>query len=197
MSVQNYPGPDEVRIHYTAAGRAHVQRLNCFITDYDTSPWTFADLSVLQQDGTVDVLQDMVDDWVALLKAGMSAATATFDYAELFHYNAGSFVSEFRANYTLGVAGTNGAATYAAGQGIFSFRTQEGGKMQIHLMENVVARGFPLSYSGLSAWEAAIVDFILSGDNWIQARDTSWPTSFNKFFPGENEALFKKSYRTF
>jgi len=194
-SVTNYPGPDELRIVYTVAGLTHVQRLNCQVNGYPAGAFTMADLDFLTKVGGTVQADTAIDAWVVLFKALLNAANSTLDYAELWHYEFESFVAAFQCNYPISVAGTSGSSNIAAGQAIFTFRTQEGGKMRLDFMETVIAVGTSLQYSALNAGQQAIVDFVLSNDNWILARDTSYPNTFHQMHPGQNEALFKARYR--
>lgn len=192
----NYPGPYQVRIFYTAQSRVHVHALN-FQVDAITPQVgdLFSDIYPMDKGGASATTLDLiVDDYVALID-NIYNTGASIDFAECWAYEPESFEATFISSYTINAAGTNGAATEAASETIFTFRTQEGGSMRLSLLDTVVDPGVAQSYGDLAASYQAIVDFVLSSDNIWLARDTSYPTSFIKMYPGTNEALFKKIYR--
>ena len=191
----NFPGPYEVRIFYTAGGRAHVHRLNVAFQTLGSIGGPFIDFYPLGRDGTyTETLKARVDAWIAAIKTQFNSGS-TFTHAELWEYEPLSFESSFVTTYTLAVAGTSGTGTNQASESIYVFRTQEGGIMKLSLLDTVIASGAGLAYTGLTAAQQGIVDLVLASSNVWKARDTSYPFAFIKLYPGVNEALFKKIYR--
>ena len=115
-STAFYPGPDEVRLTYTVAGRTHVQRLNTNVNGTPPYDPAFANIDVFIKGGGVVDLATAVDDWVTLIKPLFYSVNATFDFAELWHYETDSYIAAFQTNYAISVAGTNGSAGVNAGQ---------------------------------------------------------------------------------
>lgn len=200
----NYPGPYELRIGYTPVSLGapliqHVQRLNVKLVEPAAQGALFSAYNFQDRAGvTINTLNTLVEAWLAVL-APLLNTTTTIDFVELWKYpTPQSFDSIFWSSYApIIVAGSNPGAAVANGQAIWSFRTQEGGIMKVNLMEAVIASGNPVAYAGQTAQQKALVDFVLSGDgvNYVApflARDTSYPFSALKLFPGQSEHLFKK-----
>jgi len=191
----NFPGPVEVRLFYTTAEVTHEARYNCN-SPTDLYVGMTADLvDIYDRDGIHGTLEATIDEWVDLIKVLYSNATATFDYAELWEYDGETHVGKYILTYPIGVAGTSGTATRFAQQDIFSFRTEEGGSMRIELLETFNALNTVLSYTGMTAAQQALVDFVISTSGWILARDTSYPVAFFHLLQGQNEAVFKRRFR--
>lgn len=198
----NFPGPYEVRLIYTTnfttgALITHTQRLNC-IVDGDPAPGTaFADIDVLRRDGSPFALDSEVDDWVAAMQPFYSnGAGNTIDYAELWKYAPASFDGEFVSTYPIAVAGTSAAVINPAGQAIVTFRTQNGGIMKLSFMESVIGVGPKDTLPFANAALDALTDSVVAGTfPWV-ARDDSYPFACIALYPGANEALFKKRYRS-
>lgn len=194
-----YPGPFEVRIGYTVTIGSlpinHVQRLNCDVTSNPAPGTAFSAITVTKQGGGTQNLNTAVDNWVLKLKAKYNGADCTITHAELWKYVANSFIASFISDYVINVTGTAGGGTMLAGQGIYTFRTVQGHTMKVSLMEPVLTPAAPVVYTNLFTADKDIVDRILASDNsWI-ARDNSFPFAFLRYFPGENEAIFKKRLR--
>lgn len=191
----NYPGPYEVRMFYTVNTIQHVQRLNVRVDGTPAPGTAMADIDFLRRDNLTYTATDEIEDWADLIKPLLSSASSTIDFAELWKYEPGTFNAEFISTHPLAVAGTNASAYNPAGQIIFTFRTLEGGLMKISVMETTFLKGLPLAYPAMSAAAQAVADAVQLGTSPWLARDTSYPFSFIKLFPGENEATFKKRYR--
>jgi len=199
----NYPGPYELRIYYTVASLTsptieHVQRLNVKLAEPAAQGQAFSAYNFQDINGVVtNTLDDLVEDWLTVLNAAFHTSM-TINAVELWKYpTAQTFDAVFWSSYTpTADAGTSASAAVAAQQDIYVFRSQEGGIMKLSLMETSFAPGAPVAYAALTAIPLAIVDFVLDGDavNYsapFLARDTSYPFSFTKRFPGQNEATWK------
>lgn len=199
----NYPGPYEVRILYQDTGVPgalieHTQRLNVALVEPATqgaafSTYNFIDINSVN----TNTLDTLVEDYLTEMLKQMSLNCA-ITAVELWKYpTAQSFDSIFWSSYVpVANTGTGAGSPISAGQTYFVFRTQEGGTMKLSLMESRIAAGSPVAYASLGANEQALVDFILDGDGAAYsapflARDTSYPFSPGKMFPGRNEKLWK------
>lgn len=200
----NFPGPGECRIFYSATiadggTLMHTQRLN-FIPGPGEgleAGQPFNTINVQLREGLPVSLKACVDGWVAAMQPLFDVTGNTFAYAECWAYTPGTFDARFVSAYNIGLNGTNSSpgAPIAAAQQIYTFRTEEGGILKINLLENKIGTGFPQTYTQLGPSSKTLVDYVLSGNNWIVARDTSYPFAFKNLFPGQNEKLFKKRYR--
>lgn len=198
----NYPGPYELRLYYSAAVGTqvlqHVARYNIRINGITSPGDEFGDLQVIRRSGpdltASGTLAAVTTDWVTLIKPKFPT-TVNFDFAELWLYAPDSFEADFVSTFPLDVPGTAGGSLQPAGQEIWTFRTIEGGLMKLSFMETNVVPGASRSAGTAVGGDAAIRDFVIGANNWILARDTSYPFSAIKIHPGQNEAVFKKRYR--
>lgn len=192
----NYPGPYELRYNYLVATRAHQHRVSLDLTTTPSPGDAFSTMTAVTRTGSpsASTLDVDADDWIDLIRAQYNAG-ASFDDVELWKYTADSFEAEFVSSLTLGLSGTAGAATKAASNEIYVFRTQEGGIMKISLLDVTTDVGASVGYADLGTNQAAIVDAVLLSSNWILGRDTSYPFSFVRYHPGQSERWFKKIYR--
>lgn len=196
----NYPGPYEVRIHYTVttgiAIMTHVQRLNVRVEGTPDPGEDMANINFLRRDDLPYAADSEIDAWVALIRPRWAVhASNNITHAELWKYEPNSFDASFISTYDINLAANGAGTTLIAGQEIYTFRTSEGGIMKLSFMQTVQAQGGPQVYSALNAGQKAIVDAVRFGSSPWLARDTSYPFAFIRMFPGSNEALFKKVFR--
>lgn len=194
----NFPGPYELRIYYTVTINTvpliHVQRLNLSIAEPADPGDIFDNYTVNLRGGTTDTLNDVTDAWVTIIRGFWSSA-ATIDYAELWRYTPGTFISEYVASYPIALAGNGAAAPVNSGQVLMTFRTLEGGVMKLSFGETGIAQAIPRAYAGMTTVEKAVVDHLIAPNAPFLARDTSYPIASIKSFPGQNEKTFKQRYR--
>lgn len=195
--AENFPGPYTCRILYTTGtnNRQHLMTLNCDVDSEPSVGAAFSTFSFVQRDGTPIQADSAVDTWIALIDVLWEDIT-NFVSAELWKHTPLTYLSSFKSSYSIGQPGTDAVnPTVAAGQTIYTFRTQEGGIMKLSFLETVTGAGVSRSYPTTFAPTDAVFDFVASDSNWILARDTSYPVSPLRWHPGTNEALFKKIYR--
>lgn len=197
----NYPGPYELRINYTVTNGTivvpHQQRLNVRCDGSPAPGDLFSTINFLDRSDSSIIANTAVDAWVNLIKIRWVANVANnIVNCELWKYEPESFEGTFISARDIAVAATGTGTTVAAGQELYTFRTQEGGVMKLSFMQSREAVGAPKSYAALNADQKAIVDYVIDSDDalWL-GRDTSYPVAFMRMFPGQNEALFKKVFR--
>lgn len=198
----NFPGPYEVRLLYTASVSSvvlnHRQRLSCAVAGDDPTVGTiFDNIDVGRRVGGAISLKAAVDAYVDLMKVFYAGSGATnIVSAELWKYATESFDASFVSSYAIGVAGTSGSGVQAANQSIVTMRTTNGGIFKLSYMESVISFAVTdpgtISNAGL---EAMVADIEAGNQPWI-ARDNGYPIVRIAHYPGQNEALFKKRYRT-
>jgi len=192
----NFPGPYGVQIKYLTDGIEHVQNINCDVTNAPEPGETFDNITVRTKDGGSKDLDVAVDEWVALLAPFISDDTE-FTVADLFEYTEESFERRWIASYELGVDGTSASAHTPAGEYVFTFRTYEGGVMQIRLEEGPIgtAGRFSMGAYGVGTPLGDLKLYLVGDNGWIIARDTSYPVQGLYMLLGQNEAIFKVRYR--
>ena len=196
----NYPGPYEVRIFYTVdttpgGPRQHQCRFSCTLVGTPSPGDPFNTIDVFLSGGTSAALHTTTLAVVNVLEDLFNSTDATFDYAELWKYESGTFNADFVSSYTIGSAGTSASATVPCSESIFTFRSTNGGVAKLVLLDTVGAPNQPAAYADLNAINKAIVDYWMSATlSPVKARDNGTPFSFIRLFPGQNEALFKDRY---
>jgi len=192
----NYPGPYQIELVYTVGGLTHRQRINCDCEEYWYTPGTpFSSIRIIRKDASLDYADDVVDEYINVIKE-LCASDLTWVSAELFKVAANSFDKTWISSYAIGVAGTGTSSYVPAGELIFTFRTEEGGTMKMTLEEGNRASGVSIPAGSLTGTEAAFVAYVVAADTWILARDTSYPIAALWLHPGQNEATFKKRFRS-
>lgn len=191
----NFPGPYQIRLQYTLSARVHVQQLNLQVSGTPNVGDPFSSIDALQRDTNTIGLDTAVDAWVALMKVIYPSSSGTIDFAELWKYAPGTFDASYVSAYPIAVAGTSGAGVVNASESIITFRTQQGGTLRLHFLDNVIVSGATDSPPFANAGLEAIRQFVESDNNWIYARDNSYPIAAIAAYNGVNERLFKKLFR--
>jgi hypothetical protein len=194
----NYPGPWEIRINYTAyvlaTDRPHQLRVN---VDVDTDPGPgsdFVDYDLVSRAGLYYNAETFTDALIALLQP-LYHTNSNFVNAELWKYASGSYNAAFQSAYTIAVAGSSATADVLNGQAILTFRSQNGGSARVNLMESTRAAGATLSYPTAIGAVDDLFDFVTDSQSPMLARDGGYLFSPLNYLPGLNERLFKKTYR--
>jgi len=191
----NFPGPWGLRIFYVVSGRDHKTEFSLQIAPEPDPGDPFSAVTVIRKDSSTDPLDVVTDEWIALLRPKFSSATGTILRAELWKYVFESFDAVFYGTYDISLAGTNTVAVSPASQGIYTFRTQEGGVFKLDILDTSDIPSPPQVYTALAGVDQDIVDYLLSSENPFIARDTSYPLAFLRFLPGQNERLWKSINR--
>lgn len=191
----NFPGPGELRVFYRVQSLNHSQRLNF---QYGTEPTpgdSFANI-VVERRGAADTdMATAAAAWGDLIAPLFESGDSEIQRAEVWKYPAQSNNGTFISAQALNDGGSNVAGTKQGGEYIMTFRTEEGGIMRLHFEEVSESAGATQAYGDLPTEYADIVDFVLSVNNWILGRDTSYPIAFIAGYPGQNEAVFRKRFR--
>jgi hypothetical protein len=113
----------------------------------------------------------------------------------VWKYTPGTFVRTFITGVTLGTNGLSANPPQPAHQDILTFKTQEGNEMRLVFLETVLTfQGIdnaPLADANMDA----LFDYVIGTNNWIVARDTSYPIVQFNWLGGQNEKTFKQRYR--
>jgi len=192
----NFPGPQEVRVHYTVSGLTHVCRLNCVVQSILDPGLPFSSWAVQAKNESYVALDCAVDAFVTAFAALLNPTYATIDYAELWNYQFQSYVSRFYATYDIGEVGTSAFDWVPASELIFTFRTGAGGVQKVHVEDSCYAGGSSVRYADLTGPQATFANYMLSATSPWKSRDDSYPDTCIAFHPGQNEKTFKRRYRT-
>lgn len=192
----NFPGPYEVRIFYDTQltyGR-HVLRMSCNLESDPDPAEDFANIAVLNWDLSALSLQAATDAFVTLVKPLLGVGTDIYLY-ELWKYQAGTFDADFVSAGTSSAAGALGGTAQAAAQTIITFRTAGGSIMKVNIMESNNAPGPDQSFPTGSATLNSLAAYLVGQSHPWVARDGTRPIAAKGYFPGQNEALWKKYNR--
>jgi len=192
----NFPGPQQLEIQYTTDTITHRMNLN-LSTRLTYPPGTdFSDVDVTCRDSSFQVLDTLVDEYVALLKPLFTGDT-TIDRATLYNVEPESFVRTWVGEYAVGEVGTHAGVYTPASEFIITFRTVEGGVLRFQMEEIIVTFYGRYSAASMTPGEADanMRDYYLAADSWILARDTSYPISAIYALYGQNERIFRIRYR--
>lgn len=195
----NYPGPYELRFFYVTeeptAIASHQHRISVELTSTPSAPVLFSAISVRGLDGvTVTSLDTWVDYYVTAMAEIFKIGT-TISHVELWHYTSLSFAADYVASYTLGVDGGSGSPLAIASQTILSFRSSEGGTLQLQFLGTVHAAGPKTTFPTGITFVNTMASIVLEDQSPIRARDDGFAVAPLFFLPGQNEALWKKLNR--
>lgn len=190
----NFPGPFEIEIISSVQGLEHKQRLNTQVQ----GAWNVGDpassINLTRRDLTTVDSVTAVTAWVDLMKP-FFAGDYSFDSFNVWQYLANTYDRIFISTAQLGVLGTGAGATNLCHQSIFTFRTQAGGTMKIVQNEDTNGSETRDSYASLGASAQAFMDFVVSDQAWMTARDDTFPIAPLNRVGGQNESVFKKRFR--
>ncbi len=197
----NFPGPYQLRIFYsvTATPGGEMQHQMNFNVDVEGTPVVgslFSAISVSSRDDTTDTLDQVVEDFLALIDINFNDAVTTFDYCELWKYLGASFDAVWWSTYTPVHTWTNAGSVQKASETIYTFRSAEGGVMKMTALDTIAVPALPYRYTELSGDNQTLVDWMLANATcFFLARDTSYPIAFMGMFSGQSEHVFKARYR--
>ncbi len=199
--AKNYPGPYQVRLTYTVTpvgevALQHVLQWNCALEGDPAVGTNFNIIPVHRRIGADTMLDSVIDNLVTVLRPMYAAATTTFTHADLWKFANLSFDASYVSTYDISLAATGAGTDIESSEQIYTYRSQEGGVMKVHLMEGENVAGGPLDYGDMNAATQNFTDWWKDdATSWALARDTSYPVAFMRMFPGQSEALFKKRHR--
>ncbi len=192
--MPNFPGPYVITFEGTVSGQSHNYAINLKI-DGDPSPGTSETaISTIRRDLSLVNVNTALQALIDLYKVRFST-DYSFGGAQLWKVASQSFEKQFISTLSANALGTNAGTVELAHYSMYTFRTQEGGILKLTHLEDVENAKNQRTYAELGGGEQALVDFIISDQNWVLAYDTSYPIGFIRGSYGENEALFRKRYR--
>lgn len=185
----NSLAPGYVVFNYTSNGRSHKQVL-------PVNPVAPAGPSTLLRDssGASQAWTSFVADWVLLLKDCFNTGSS-IDSAEMWTQASPTSVPILQDTTTIGVAGTSASADVQDEQTVLTFRTSNGSRMLVKLIEAIfpvdVVRSGPL-YGGVTEW-AAFASYLTGSSACVWSRGGAYATSSIKGVTKTNDSLRKKT----
>jgi hypothetical protein len=128
---------------------------------------------------------------------GAFADTTEIVVVDLYKNTPLSFDRLWISALTISATGTHEEASTPASEYIITFRTFEGGLMQLRYEECPVTSFERVAAGSVipGSWQANLLDFVLGASGCFLGRDTSYPIAALYILPGQNEKIFKKRYR--
>lgn len=195
--MANFPGEYQVEITYIVGIIEHKMSLNCDVVGGFVVPGTDPVNIDLQTKGGSSVqLAIAVPAFVNLLKKLWHDDCSFVDYT-FWRFDVGTYDRNFIATGSLAIDGDSASENNIAHQQTLTFRTVGGGILKLVLLESIFAGNLKQSLPAASnADTVALRDFVLSDNNWIIARDNTYPVAALRLLGGQNEKLFRKRYRS-
>jgi len=190
----NYPGPLVADITYVYSGITHHHQLNFTSSSFPSAGDDISTIGATPRSGSDINILTAVNAYLDLVKPFFNTGIS-FGGLTIWKYAALSNDRTFITSASLTKSGTNASATQVASQLIYTFRTVGGGVLKLNYMETATVPGASVSRGSFTGSADALADFVESTDNWILARDNTYPIIGLAYHPGQNEALFKKRYR--
>lgn len=195
--VSNFPGPYQLDMHYeTQAGGVTLEHIAKYNVDVAGSPAPGIDFSEIEfvTKGAGLVFGAVAAQAWADLVSDLFAVSTTITYFELWSVAPESFDRTYISTLESGTAGLRAQNTSVAAQSILTFRSQEGGSMRLNFMETIYGQDVPVAQPTSIPEVDAVGSFVVSDNNWLLARDTSYPIARVRWLPGQNEKLARTRY---
>lgn len=192
--MANFPGPYVITFNGTVNGQSHTYSINLNVDGNPSAGTPETAISAVRRDATLVNVNTALQALIDLYKVRFSTDYA-FGGAVLWEVAPQSFEKQFITALSANALGTNAGSVVLAHYSMYTFRTTEGGIMKLTHLEDVEDSKTQRSYAELGGGEQALIDFIISDQNWLLGYDTSYPIGFIQGSYGENEALFRKRYR--
>lgn len=197
----NFPGPFEIRQFYTTTistiALEHVMRLSVDLDTPIAPGEDFANIFGTSPNGAVVSLATCIDRLLAVMAPFYAPTTTVFGRTELWEYTPLTFDASFVSQYNSAVVPSGGTAPTPAHYLIMTFRTLEGGIMRATLLEDSSSANNQELYPTNTAQVNDFMDEIINPDfSLYVGRDTSRPFSPLRVSRGQNEAVWRKRFRT-
>lgn len=191
----NFPGPNVLEVRYAVDGVQHKMNLNCDIEGIQLPGDDFSSLMVNTRGGNSVNLETALNSYLDLIRVFWSTGC---DFIEVivWEYLANTNDRVFITAASLDKSGSNVGATVLAQQQTLTFRSVEGGIMKLVFLETADPSRQRIPFSAYAPGNITVLrDFITGTDNWIKAKDTSFPVAALNVSSGGNEKIFRKRFR--
>lgn len=197
--MPNFDGLNELRFFYTTipTGFSPLEHRMSFDVALSSTPVPgepFGELQTVPKAGPSTMfLDEWVDSFMPFL-LDLHAVSTEFSRVELWRIPEGTTDATFISVYPLGDVGTGGSSQVAQ-QITFTARSGGGGIARLQLMEGSLGGNSSTSYP-YGAEAQAFADAIVADSSIILARDNTYLLANNKLSLGQNEALWRRRFRS-
>jgi hypothetical protein len=203
--ARNWPGPYSVEYKYVISSGGvsmeHSLELNCAVIGSPAVGAVPGSIAVQTKSGASLALLTAVNDVWNIFRSGLGGSgVATGTGWTLWKYVPNSLAKDFiTAGSMTNPLGSAAGQAVVAGQEKLTFRTANGGILQVNMLEGNTGGTaiIPLIPAGTGAWSVVMASYLLSSSGWVIARDDSFPVAALNRALGQNEAVFNKRYRNY
>jgi hypothetical protein len=154
------------------------------------SPGVPPDLKV--SDGTDQLWSDALDNFITAALATNFPTTTKFGLADIYSVDPTTGVRTFIYTHNAAAIGTSIATQVPNTQAVWWFKTDNGGKLKITLMESVYAADVRNVGTVPADARQDIIDYALSAVNIHYGRKNAYPLAFMSFVSKVNDVLRKR-----
>lgn len=192
----NLPGPYEIDIEYVTNARNHHARMSCATIGTPSAGDDPDDISLATRAAGAVSMTDAVQGFWDRYRLALPTAGG-FLSATLYRFTPGTLIRQFISVVAVTNPAGAGGTSVPNWQNIASFRSANGGIVKIEWLEGNSAGDtqIPLIPSGSGNGFSQMAAYIVSGSNWVLARDDGWPIQARVISSGQNERLWKDSFR--
>lgn len=181
--------PGFIKITYTSNTHVHHQ-----VLPIGADPTPVGDSFTIPTRGSGAVDWTVaVDEWAALL-AGILCGEASIDLAELYNFEAEPGPADFLQAYEVAVVGTHGGTAVPFAQAVFPFKGAGGTSLRVTILEGSEPPEIHVPVSGLGGADLALVNFVLSDDDFIVTRAGGFPSVSLGMVTKTNDVLRKRYF---
>lgn len=199
----NLPGPYEVDYSYTVTVSSvpltHHFAVSCAVLGTPAVGSTPSSVLVANKGGGSQALDAAANSLWNYYRPNLQGVSVVSPGYTLWRYVPGTLERVFITSGTLtNPTGSSANPTIAASQVKLTMRTAAGGILQINQLEGATSGSVvtPLIPAATGAWYVVLAQYLISSAGWVLARDDSYPIAGLNVAFGQNEAVFKKRYRT-
>lgn len=178
----------EVIITYSGETIPHQQHLPVLFAE---APVPGFSPDFLTQDGGSVGFETAVADWITAFAASFQSTTE-IAAAEVYQIDETTGLRTFIYAQNVVAVGTAVGTNVPYVEGIFVFKTVSGRPLKIYTMEGVYAAGVRNVGAVPADGRQDILDYILSGDNWIVGQSGTYPLIFKTFTSKVNDVLRRR-----
>lgn len=190
-------GPYLIEIPMVFNELSHSLTFNCDILGTPAPGDAPSSISFRTRGSVAVTVEDGVNAAWAELRQLFNATTLAATYT-LWKTRTTNNNLDFVSAGTLTLANGSGvAANIPASQLTMTWRSAAGNTMRVNLLEHNVpgSSRVPIAAAG-NVFISSFNDYVLSDDNWISARDRSFPVAALNASFGQNEKVFNRRYRS-
>lgn len=185
--ASNCLAPAFAQISYTANGHPHVMRLGVINTNADVT-------EVNDKSGTSIDADTALTSLIDLIK-GLYHTSDEFTRVDWFTQADCESAPVWKRTYDFGggLAGESSAADVAWGQAVLTFKTSNGGRFKLQLMESIILPNQKVALDAVGAGTVTdIKEALLDDTDFVVGYDNGYPAAALNYVTKINDSLRRK-----